>query len=108
MGAEDGETLLRHTLRSLVANDGFLLQNRTLSRIVAINEVVTAPGDGLQILVDVVGAGRRVHPAGAVVEALIDEKLSPRHCAIGIQALLTRHLHFGAKEKRSVRIDEKQ
>src|SRR5437763_1108075 len=55
-----------------------------------------------------VGAAGSVHPSRAVVGALIDEELSPRHSAIGVQAFLTRKLNFGAEEKGRVRIDEKE
>src|SRR5450759_1239338 len=108
MGAVDREIFLRHSSGSAVADDGFLLHHRSLLRAVAINEVVAASRPSLEILVDVVSAGGRVHPARAVVEALIDEELSPRYRAIGIQPLLTRHLHFGAEEKRRVRVDEEE
>src|SRR5258706_12645626 len=104
----DSEILLRHALWSPVANDGLLLGHRPLLGAVAIKEMVAAFGYGLEILVDVVGAGGRVHPARACVESLIDEELSPRHCAIRVQSLLTRHLHLDAEEKGRVRIDEKE
>src|SRR4051812_41405123 len=49
-----------------------------------------------------------MHPAGAVVESLVDEELTPRYRAVVVEALLTRNLHLGAEEKRGVRIDEKE
>src|SRR3954463_12565150 len=100
MGAVDGELLLRHPLWGAVADDRFLLRHRPLPGAVAIDEMVTALRYGLEIFVDVVGAGGRVHPASALVEALINEELPPGHRAIGVQALLTRDLHLGAEEKR--------
>ena len=106
MGAEDREILLRHSLWSFVANDGFLIQHRPLRVSVAIDEVVATLAHRLQILIDVVGARGRVHPARPIIEALIDEELSPRYGAVVVQTLLTRHLHLGAEEKRSMRIDE--
>ncbi len=49
-----------------------------------------------------------MHPAGAFVEALVDEELAPRDCAIGIQAFFAGHLQFGAEEERGVGIDQQQ
>src|SRR5204862_2201128 len=82
MGVEDRKILLRHSLWSTVANDRFLLRHRPLRGAVAINETIAAFRYSLEIFVDVVGTGRRVHPAGAVVEALVDEELSPGYRAV--------------------------
>ena len=108
MRVVDRELLLRHSLWSPVPDDGFLFRHGPFLRAVAINEMVAASRNRLQILVDVVGAGGRVHPAGAIVEALIDEELPPGYRTVVIQPLLTGHLDLGPEEKRRVRIDEKE
>ncbi len=62
----------------------------------------------LEVLVDVVDAAGRVHPAGAIVEPLVDEELAPRERAVRVQALVAHHLRFGAEEEGRVRIDQQQ
>ena len=47
-----------------------------------------------------------MHPSCFFIESLIDKKLSPSHCAIGIQAFFTDHMDFWSEIKRSVRIDK--
>ena len=47
-----------------------------------------------------------MHPAGALVESLIDEELSPRDRAVRVQPFVARHLHLGAEEERRVRVDQ--
>src|SRR4030095_14103042 len=49
-----------------------------------------------------------MHPANLVVETLIDEELTPRGRAVGVEALVADHLQFRTEEKRGVRVDEKQ
>src|SRR5690242_8384707 len=108
MGVKDREVLERHSLRSAIMNHDFVFSYRSLRAAIPIREVVASLRYRLQVFVDVVGTGRCVHPASAVVEALIDEELSPRHRTVGIEPLLARDLDFGAEEKRGVRIDEEQ
>ena len=43
-----------------------------------------------------------------LIEALIDEELSPGGGAVGVEALVAGHLQFGAEEERGVRIDQQQ
>ena len=49
-----------------------------------------------------------MHPARAVVEALIDEELAPGGGSVSVEAFFTGHLKFGAEEERGVGIDEQQ
>ena len=67
-------------------------------------------GDGhrFEELVDVVDAARGVHPAGAIIESLVDEELSPRECAVGIEAFLADELRLFAEVERGVRVDPEQ
>ncbi len=91
----------------LERNDDLLHDERPLFRADAIG--VAAVGllrDRLDILVDVVDAARGVHPAGLVVEALVDEELSPGQRAVGVQAFLAHHLRFLAEEERRMRVDQ--
>ena len=58
--------------------------------------------------VDRVHVAGGVHPSRAVVEALVDEDLSPRHGTIGVQSLLAGHLQFTAEIERRVRVYQEQ
>ena len=49
-----------------------------------------------------------MHPAGALVEALVDEELAPGHGAVGVEPFVADHLQFGAEEERGVGIDQQQ
>src|SRR2546430_12628454 len=59
--------------------------------------------DGFQIKAKLARAARGMHPTGAVVEPLVDEKLAPGHCSVGVEAVFAGHLQFGTKEKRGDR-----
>ena len=43
-----------------------------------------------------------------LIESLVNEELAPGYRPIGIEAIVARHLQFGPKEERRVRIDEQQ
>src|SRR4051812_32021668 len=75
---------------------------------VAIRVALPALGDGLGELVDVVHAAGCVHPSRAVIEALVDEELSPGHCAVCIESFVADHLQLRPEEEGRVRIDEQQ
>ena len=47
-----------------------------------------------------------MHPSGSLIETLIDEKLTPSHRAIGVQAFLTNDMHLSSKKERGVRVDK--
>src|SRR5258708_18446398 len=80
------------------------------SLLVSILIEVAVPSfyHGLEIFIDCVDSARCVHPSSVIVEPLIDEKLSPRHRAVGIESFVAHHLQFGAEEKARVRIDQKK
>ena len=62
----------------------------------------------LQVLVHGIHTGRSMHPAAAVVEPLINEKLPPRRCPVSIQPLFAHHLQFAAKEEGRMWINQQQ
>ncbi len=103
--AIDRELALRHAGGRLVRHDDALHRHGAFFGAVAIEHSVVFLHHGLEILVDVVGAARGVHPAGALVEALVDEELSPGDGAVGVQAFLAHHLRFLAEEERRVGVD---
>ena len=104
----DGEVFLRHSGGSFVGHGNLRRGYRPLLGAVPISEAVALLRHGLEILVDVVDAARCVHPAGAVVESLVDEELAPGQRAVHVQAFLADHLRFGPEEKRGMRIDQQQ
>ena len=75
---------------------------------VSVDKAITALAYGFEVFIDSVNAARGVHPTGAVVEALIDEKLTPRDRAIGVESFVARHLKLGAEEEGSVRVDQQK
>ncbi len=82
---------------------------RALFGSVFVEEAVAfLADDGFEILIDGVDAAGGVHPAGAVVEALIDEELAPGDGSVGVEAFVAGHLQLGAKEEGGVRVDEQQ
>ena len=107
-GAIDREFLLRHAVVGFVGDGNLGGLQRAL--FVAVLRVVTVAllRHGFEILIDGVDAAGGVHPAGAFVEALVDEELAPGYRAVGVQAFIARHLEFGAEEEGSVGIDEQQ
>ena len=48
-----------------------------------------------------------IQPA-SLVEALVDEELAPGDGSVGVEALVARHLKFGAEEEGGVGIDEEE
>ncbi len=75
---------------------------------VAVEGLAALVDDGLGELVHGVGACGGVHPAGAVVEPLVDEELAPGRGAVGVQPGVTGHLGFRAEIERGVRVDQQQ
>src|SRR5260370_5473899 len=67
------------------------------SGAISVIQSVRLRDDGFGIFVDGIAAVRRVHPAVALVESLIDEELPPGHRAIDVQSLLADHLQFVAE-----------
>ena len=104
----DGEILLRHSGRGLVRHADRDGGQRALAGAVLVHVAVALLRHGLGVIALVVHAARGVHPSGALVEALVDEELSPRHRAVGVQPFVARDLHFGAEKERSVRVDQQQ
>src|ERR1700729_221060 len=49
-----------------------------------------------------------MHPACVLIEALVDEELSPGNRAVGVEPVLARHLELRTEEEGGVRVDEKQ
>src|SRR6266478_5199043 len=106
LGAINGESLLRDPIISLIAHLDHLRYDRTLFVAILVIELIAFLHDGFEILIDGVNGARRVHPTATFVETLIDEKLSPGYCAVGIQPFVTGHLQLRSKEERRVRIDQ--
>jgi hypothetical protein len=46
-----------------------------------------------------------VHPAHALIEALIDKELAPGHGTIDVEAFIARDLQLGTKKEGGMRID---
>ena len=102
-----GERRVFHrAVRRLEGNDDALLDDRPLLSADDVEALAVLLDDRLEILVDVVNAAGRVHPAGLVVEALVDEELPPGERAVGVESFFAHHLGFRAEEERRVRIDE--
>ena len=103
----DGELLVGHAIGGLVRHRDLRRHERTLFSADTIGvAAVGLLGHGLEVVVDVVDAAGGVHPAGLVVEALVDEELSPGQRAVGVQAFFAHHLRFFAEEERGMRIDQ--
>ena len=106
--AVDGEFLRRHPGVGLVRHRDLLRDERPLLVAIRVEQAVAFFHDRLGVLVNVVDAARRVHPPDALVEALIDEELSPRYGPIRVEPFIARDLHFRTEEERRVRVDEEQ
>src|ERR1039458_9603909 len=99
MRAVDGEMLFGHAIAGPVPHGDRRGRHRTLFGPVFVDIAVAIFLYGFEILIDGIDAAGGVHPAGALVETLVDEELPPRHGAVGIEPLLTGHLQFRATEK---------
>ena len=108
LGAVDRELFLGHPIPTLVGNRDLFHIDEALLTSVPVVQFAGPFDDRLEVFVNIVHAARRVHPADAVIETLIDEELTPRHRAVCIQTFRTKHLRFGPEEKRCVRIDQEQ
>ena len=106
--AVHGELFLGHAVGGFVRHGDFAGLDRKFLVAVLIEEAVAFFLDGLEIKAELAHSARGMHPAGAVVESLIDEKLAPGDGTVGVKTVFAGHLQFGAKEKRGVRIDEQQ
>ncbi len=106
--AVDGEFALRHPRVGPVGHCDPSLDHGTLLVAVEVVDAVVPLHDGLQELVDVVDAARGVHPAGPLVEALVDEELPPRDRAVGVEPLVADHVQLGPEEERRVGVDEEE
>ena len=49
-----------------------------------------------------------MHPAGTLVEPLVDEELPPGYGAISVQTLVAHHLQLGTEKEGRVGIDQQQ
>ena len=49
-----------------------------------------------------------MHPPGFLIEALVDEELSPGYCTVGVQALLAHHVDLPPEVKGGMRVDQQQ
>ena len=108
MRAIDSERLLGHPGGRLVGNRDRPGLHRAFLGTEGVDQGIALLGGGEDELVDVVHAARGVHPAGLLVEALVDEELAPGERAVGVQPLLAGDLRFLAEEERRVRVDEEQ
>lgn len=62
-------------------------RKRAFLAAVLVIVMVTAFNDGLEIFVNDVCRTEPTHPTAMFIKALIDKKLSPRRCTVGIEAL---------------------
>src|SRR5438105_13118279 len=95
MRAINGELFLSHSVPALIGNRDCSYLQRTFFIPVLVIEIGTLLDDRFQVLVDIVDTTRCVHPTGAVIEALIDEELTPGDRAVRIQTFRAEHLRFG-------------
>src|SRR5688572_30001005 len=86
MGTVNGKLLFGQSLECLVWDGDLGCHYRTQVVAVSVEKTISLFLDCLQILVDGVYAARSMHPAGAFIEALIDEELAPRGSAVNIQS----------------------
>src|SRR5436190_2423513 len=108
MRSVNSEILASGSGGRLAGNRNLLRRDAPLLGAVFVVDPIVFLDDRFQIFVDIVDAARCVHPAGPLVESLVDEELAPGRRAVGIQAFVARHLQFGAEEERGVWVDEKK
>src|SRR5438876_854350 len=99
--AEHGELFFGHPFVGFVRHGDFAGRDQKFLVAVLVVKAVALFIDGFQIKAKLARAARGMHPTGAVVEPLVDEKLAPGHCSVGVEAVFAGHLQFGTKEKRS-------
>src|SRR5688500_9772655 len=90
MRAIDRERANRHSRVGLVRDGDAVHLHRALLVAVEIRRTLPRAADGLRPLVDVVHTTRRVHPSSLVIEALIDEELTPGQRSVGVESFLAR------------------
>jgi hypothetical protein len=103
-----GDGLAGHAGRRLVGQRQAHCAQGALAAAVSVDKLAVFFGHRFEIFVDHVAAARGVHPAGLVVETLVDEELAPGHGAIGVQALFADHVDFWAEVKRGMGIDQQE
>ncbi len=97
-----------HPVRALVRHrDRGLLHGQLLAAVL-VDVAVAALLHRLQEFVGGIHRARRVHPADALVEALVDEELAPGGGAVRVESLVARHLELGSEVERRVRVDQEQ
>src|SRR5262245_49520838 len=102
VGAVDGEFLLGHSVAGSVRHSNLIDRNRPLFPTILVKEAAILFFDGFEIFIDRIHSARCVHPASAIVEALVDEKLAPGRRAVSIQTLLAYHLQLRPEKERNV------
>src|SRR6476661_1657014 len=98
MGEVSREAARAHfpVLQPIAQGDG-AHANGVATGAVAVAQRLSAALDLLGELVDHIDSARRVHPADVRVEPLVYEELAPGRRAIGIEALVARHLQLGSE-----------
>src|SRR5215212_8893604 len=108
MSAIDSECFLSHSLISLVGHLDDRGCNRPFFISVLVIVVVAFLDYCFKIYIDGISGTRCVHPATSLVEALVDEELSPSCRTVGIQPFATGHLQLRPKEERRMWVDQQQ
>ena len=116
LGAHDGAVVAAigsdrargHAGGGLVGQRNVLGLHLALAVTVFVEHLAIALDHGLEVFVDDVAPAGGVHPPGALVEALVDEELSPGDRAVGIEALFAGHVDFGPEVERGMRVNEQQ
>ena len=70
--------------------DGFSQFSLFITETVVV--AIVSFHDCFQVVVNRICSTRSVHPTSVLVETLVDEELSPGHCAVCVQALFTDHV----------------
>ena len=94
LSAIDGEGLRCHSAVGLVGNLDHGRGDGTLFVAVLVVELIAPLHDCFEILVDSVNGARRMHPTAMLVKSLVNKKLAPGRCAVGIQPFVARYLQL--------------
>ena len=106
VGAVNGKNLFLYSGIGRVFKQHRIAFNSSPFVTVLVDQLFSALLHIFYKFIDHIGVGRSMHPTCLFIESLVDEKLAPGNCAIGVQAFFTHHMHFSSEVERGVRIDE--
>src|SRR5215510_7432911 len=92
LGAVDAERSLSHSIIGLIRYLDHGCRDRSLFISVLVIKALALLHYRFEIPVDGINGARGMHPTTSLVEALVDEELSPRCRAVGVQTLVARHV----------------